>query len=598
MAFNLGGLLGNLIPDAYGLSDDDKNKLARQGLLASGLATLAARNGGNVGQSLAQGLSTGLLAVNQGIGDISNQRYKNDITARTRQGMERNAAIEDAQRGVLNPDNSINEESWGRWAKLDPVGASEFRQKAQPAAKWDPMEIPYRDPASGRPGYLTVLRNVATQELRDLNGNLVSTGMQPQQPQGMLAQGMGQMSMDPSVPSAGMLSPNFFQQPDSGSASPQMPVGGLLGQDVLPGLEQAVMQVESGGNPAAVSSKGAVGTMQTMPGTLRDPGYGVVPARDQSPAEQERVGKDYLRAMHRQYGDPRLALAAYNWGPGNVDRAMQTHGGNVDAVLANAPAETRAYVPKVLAQVGNTRGSDSRNPQGRQSTGIGFRYEKTPAEASRQAPSGYRFSDDGLSLVPIPGGPADRKNNPAPGDLAQAEQALRKEYSAQIKGPMTIVNSYEQIAQAAKNPSAQNDLALIFSYMRMLDPTSVVREGEFANAQNAAGVPDQIRNAYNRAISGQRLNPDQRTGFVSSAKGLRDQAQAQIDGYRDQYSGLARDYNYSPERIVGSRATANEGAPRGSSVVPAAAIDYLRKNPGMRSAFEQKYGVKADDYLR
>ncbi|WP_204128690.1 hypothetical protein, partial [Pseudomonas ogarae] len=78
-------------------------------------------------------------------------------------------------------------------------------------------------------------------------------------------------------------------------------------------------------------------------------------------------------------------------------------------------------------------------------------------------------------------------------------------------------NSYGQIAQAAKTPSAQNDLALIFSYMRMLDPASVVREGEFATAQNAAGVPDQIRNAYNKAVNGERLNPEQRTGFVSSA---------------------------------------------------------------------------------
>ena len=104
------------------------------------------------------------------------------------------------------------------------------------------------------------------------------------------------------------------------------PDRGLLGSDVVPSLEQAVMQVESGGNPAAVSSKGAVGTMQTMPGTLRDPGYGVVPARDQSPAEQERVGKDYLGAMLRQYADPRAALAAYNWGPGNVDNALRAAG--------------------------------------------------------------------------------------------------------------------------------------------------------------------------------------------------------------------------------------------------------------------------------
>ncbi|MBA0101247.1 transglycosylase SLT domain-containing protein [Stenotrophomonas indicatrix] len=549
MTFKLQNFLGRVTPGWQNLNDQDRSAIARQGLLASGLAMLSARNGGNFGASLADGLKSGLLAVNEGVIDTENARYKNDILARTRQGMERNAAIEQAQKGVLNPDGSLNEDSWSQWASVDPVGAQEFRQKASPRAKWEPTQIGYRDPKTGRDGLLDVWINKDTREVRDLQNNPISSGL---------------------------LAPDAVQ--------PQMPKAGLLGADVLPGLEQAVMQVESGGNPAAVSSKGAMGTMQTMPGTLRDPGYGVTAARDQSPAEMERVGKDYLQAMLRQYGDPRLALAAYSWGPGNVDRAMQTHGGNVDAVLASAPAETRAYVPKVLQRSGTQTAAA---PQ------IGFRPTKEPNQTERQAPSGYRYTADGGSLAPIPGGPADRKNNPAPGDLAQAEQALRKEYSSQIKTPQTVVNSYRQIEQAATNPSAQNDLALIFSYMRMLDPASVVREGEFATAQNAAGVPDQIRNSYNKAINGERLNPEQRTGFVSSARGLRDQAQQQIDAYREQYSGLAKEYNYSPERIVGRGSSS-----RKEGQVPPAAVDFLRKNPNMRAAFEQKYGVSADDYLR
>lgn len=566
MTFKLEGLLGRVTPGWQNLDDQDKSAIARQGLLASGLAMLRARNGGNFGASLADGLSSGLLAVNQGVADTENTRYKNDILARTRQGMERNAAIERAQRGVLNSDGSLNEDSWSQWANVDPVGAQEFRQKASPRAKWEPGQIGYRDPKTGENGLLDVLRNTETQEYRDLQGNVISQGL------------LGQAADRPKMPDSGLLAP-------SRAASP---TGGLLGGDVLPGLEQSVMQVESGGNPAAVSPKGAMGTMQTMPGTLTDPGYGVTPARDRSPAEMERVGKDYLQAMLTQYGDPRLALAAYNWGPGNVDRAMEAHGGNVDAVLASAPAETRAYVPKVLQRAGGQVAAAPR---------IGFRPAKVPGQAERQAPSGYRYAPDGASLMPIPGGPADRKNNPAPGDMAQAEQALRKEYIAQIKTPQTVVNSYAQIEQAAQRPSAQNDLALIFSYMRMLDPTSVVREGEFATAQNAAGVPDQIRNAYNRAANGERLNPEQRKGFVASARGIKDQAQQQIDSYREQYSSLANEYNYSPSRIIGNHPKPS-GGPKSQGKVPPAAVEYLRKNPAMRSAFEQKYGVSADDYLR
>ncbi|PZT29725.1 hypothetical protein A7X88_00205 [Stenotrophomonas maltophilia] len=562
---------GRVTPRWQGLSEKDQGAVARQSLLSAGLAMLRP-TGGNFGAALANGIQGGLLSANQGVSDAENARYKDEILARTRQGMLRNAAIEEAQRGVLNPDGSLNEGSWSQWASVDPVGAQEFRQKVSPKAKWEPGQIGYRDPKTGKEGLLDVIRNTETQEYRDLQGNIISEGL------------LGAGAAAPQLPSAGLLSPD--------AARLQLPSGGLLGSDLIPGLEQAVMQVESGGNPTAVSSRGAVGTMQTMPGTLRDPGYGVVPARDQSAAEQERVGKDYLQAMLRQYADPRAALAAYNWGPGNVDNALRAAGGNVDAMLASAPAETRAYVPKVLAQAGQARPTRTAGLE------VGFRPDRSARQAERQAPSGYRFSADGSQLEAIPGGPADRKNNPAPGDLAQAEQALRKEFIAQIKVPQTVVNSYEQIAQAAKNPSAQNDLALIFSYMRMLDPTSVVREGEFANAQNAAGVPDRIRNEYNRLRDGQRLNPEQRIGFVNSAKGLHDQAKSQIDAYREQYSGLAREYNYAPDRVVGRSTASGGAAARGASVVPPAAVDFLRKNPSMRAAFEQKYGVSADDYLR
>lgn len=112
-------------------------------------------------------------------------------------------------------------------------------------------------------------------------------------------------------------------------------------------LAAAVMQVESGGNPNAISPKGAVGTMQTMPGTLSDPGFGVTPARDNSPAEQERVGRDYLQAMIAKYGNVEHALVAYNWGPTNATKWIKA-----GADPAALPKETREYVPKVMSQLG------------------------------------------------------------------------------------------------------------------------------------------------------------------------------------------------------------------------------------------------------
>lgn len=119
---------------------------------------------------------------------------------------------------------------------------------------------------------------------------------------------------------------------------------------VNPAFAASVQNVESGGNPSAVSPAGATGPMQTMPGTLQNPGFGIQPAKDNSPAEQARVGQQYLGAMMQKYNNnPIAAAAAYNWGPSNFDAAMQKTGGNVLAALAQAPKETQDYVQKVLS---------------------------------------------------------------------------------------------------------------------------------------------------------------------------------------------------------------------------------------------------------
>lgn len=98
------------------------------------------------------------------------------------------------------------------------------------------------------------------------------------------------------------------------------------------------------------SPAGAQGKMQVMPGTNVDPGFGVRPAQDGSDAERTRVGRDYLAAMMRRYGnDPAKAWAAYNAGPGRLDSAMKRHGADW---LANMPAETQAYVRGNVGKLG------------------------------------------------------------------------------------------------------------------------------------------------------------------------------------------------------------------------------------------------------
>lgn len=105
---------------------------------------------------------------------------------------------------------------------------------------------------------------------------------------------------------------------------------------VEPELLQAVIVVESGFDPTAVSPRGARGLMQLMPATAQ--AYGVVDAAD--PAQNVAGGARYLRALIDRYeNDLELALAAYNAGEGAVRR----FGGRVPPYR-----ETRDYVPRVL----------------------------------------------------------------------------------------------------------------------------------------------------------------------------------------------------------------------------------------------------------
>ena len=136
--------------------------------------------------------------------------------------------------------------------------------------------------------------------------------------------------------------------------------------------------------------------------------------------------------------------------------------------------------------------------------------------------------------------------NLKPSDVA----GLRKEFTGQSKNFETIRDSFVRMNSVSQDPSAAGDLALVFNFMKVLDPGSVVRESEFATAQNAAGVPDRIRALWNNLKRGQRMAPAQRTDFLEQAGNMFDAQLQQQLRLEDQFTGISERLGANPANVV------------------------------------------------
>jgi len=374
---------------------------------------------------------------------------------------------------------------------------------------------------------------------------------------------------------AGSSAPTRNAVPGAPAAVPAMTGPAISGGPLWSRQEQQ----ESGGRQSAVSPVGAFGVAQLMPETAAEMArqMGVSPEALRTDANlNRRAGQMYMDQQLEKYGGNEvLALAAYNAGPGRVDEWIQRFGDprtgeiTTEEFAAAIPFnETRNYVRNITG--GNYSGSQAQTAQGSdqgpelQDLGGGYTLQPmTTAADERAARAEARAnrSDDREEA---------RFQREQSGALTPAQQAsqsaqtftqerqLRTEFGnhpavrtlATVRPQVQIIGNIARRASAGEPISAADDLALIFSYMKMLDPGSVVREGEFANAQNTAGIPERILNAYNRARDGTRLSDNQRNEFFRSATGV-------MQGYQDSYNevvtrqrGLAESYGLNADRIA------------------------------------------------
>ena len=137
-------------------------------------------------------------------------------------------------------------------------------------------------------------------------------------------------------------------------------IAGELAARGLPPSLRFLPVIEAAYNPTALSPVGAGGLWQFMPATARWLGLEVSPLVDQrfDPYAATPLAVEYLARLHKQFDSWFLALAAYNSGPGRVERTIRDHGDERprdDALFwrirSELPPETRNFVPKYLAAV-------------------------------------------------------------------------------------------------------------------------------------------------------------------------------------------------------------------------------------------------------
>ncbi len=114
--------------------------------------------------------------------------------------------------------------------------------------------------------------------------------------------------------------------------------------------------------------------------------------------------------------------------------------------------------------------------------------------------------------------------------FTQANQAFNQ-FSGQTSEHRKTAVNYRKLRAAALDPTPAGDVALIFAFMKIIDPGSVVRESEFAVAGNTGSIPIRLYSFWNRIKTGERLTEGQRADFLRQANNLARATSEDLQGH-------------------------------------------------------------------
>lgn len=143
-------------------------------------------------------------------------------------------------------------------------------------------------------------------------------------------------------------------------------------------------------------------------------------------------------------------------------------------------------------------------------------------------------------------------------EKVKAENALRDDFVKSSQPFATLSSAKTRLDSLEK--TGAGDVALVFQYMKILDPGSTVREGEFATASNAAGVPSAIMSLYNKAVGGGVLGPKARQEITSQANKIFEAAAKAHDKSVTQYANIAKRSGMDPDNVIIDLSPVSSGA--------------------------------------
>jgi hypothetical protein len=250
------------------------------------------------------------------------------------------------------------------------------------------------------------------------------------------------------------------------------------------------------------------------------------------------------------------AMMGQQQGQGALQQSLMMRQAMEQKAARDAAAQQQAKLREALAK-GDIAGAAAIDPR--------YAKDYRDAMAAPEGPKPQAFQGpDGSIRWAVPGqnlGPLAKVADPAADAEARAkaekerfdkEKGLRAEFTGQqsVKDFQVVRDGFSKVAGAALNPTPAGDLSLVFGYMKMLDPSSSVREGEYANAANAAGVPERIRTAWNNALKGDGLGPEQRADFLAQAQRIYQSQYSQVQNLDKTYSDLASQYQVNPDLVT------------------------------------------------